>query len=251
MILSVFAYNVEPESLRKLIAVMGDVSRSLSVSFRMEVFTDNITDAVEIIRKGEGVLLTLVGVDDQSRDPNLLSIRLGRMVKKRNRDNYVVYVFKDAAFLQRALPYCSGASGIVLLPATASSCKPIFEHVLSDFGRLYGGEQQTDENWIHLKAKGKVYRVRCSDICSIQAVNKMIEVHTMKQTITLADKLENLEQELGDAFVRCHRSYLINKGRIEYIDFKDRMIHMMDGSGIPFSRSAKNDIQRVAQESGD
>lgn len=244
VVLSVFAYHIEPPVLHKLLDILGDIGRAVGVSYRMEVFTDNITDATAIIRAGEGIALMLLGVDERSKDPNLLSIRLGRLAKQINRDHYVVYVLNNLD--PSLVAYCSGAFGIIAPPISHSGCKAVLEHMLTDFKRLFSNDQGSD-SWVSFKAKGKAYRVRTEDICFVQAVNKMIEVHTMTQTITLYDKLEALEQTLGDTFVRCHRSYLVNKERIEYIDFKDRMIHMMDGSGIPFSRSSRDDMHQLLQ----
>ena len=251
MVLSVFAYNVEPDALQTLLPIMGNIGRQLGASYRMEAFTDNITDATAIVRSGEGIALMLLGVDDIQTDPKLLSIRLGRLAKQVNRDNYVVYFLKSQATLVKVLPYCSGASGLIAPPLSERSLKPVFEHVFGDFKRLQSDDADESGNWVNLKSKGRLHRVRTDDICSVQAVNKMIEVHTTDQVIVLNEKLESMEQMLGDGFVRCHRSYLVNKNRIEYIDFKDKTIRMMDGSSLPFARSSKEDMHRIAAGNAD
>lgn len=246
MILSVFAYNVEPAELKALLAVMETAAQASGTAFRMELFTDNATDAAAFIRHGEGIALMLLGVDDRRRDPNLLTIRLGRLARQINRDHYVVYIIKDAAYLLKIAPYLSGATGVVTLPLRPEAAKPVFDYVLNDFSKLFGTDVQ-EGTYVALKARGKAHRVRVEDICFVQAINKQTEVRTMTQTIVLSDSLESLEQQLGDAFVRCHRSYLVNRTRIEYIDFKDRMIRMMDGSSVPFSRSSKDKLDKIAQ----
>lgn len=247
MILSVFAYNIEAEALHQMLGLLGEAGRAANVSFRVEAVVSNVSDATALIRGGEGLALILLGVDDRETDPHLFSIRLGRLAKQVNRDHYVVYVLKKVD--SRLLPFMNGAAGILPLPLTANACKPVFEHVVQDFQRFFTTDE-TAGTWITLKAQGnKLHRVRVEDICSVQAANKMIEVHTMQQVITLYDKLEAMEELLGESFVRCHRSYLVNRERIEYIDLKNKLIHMMDGSGIPFSRSSKDSIQRIALES--
>ena len=73
----------------------------------------------------------------------------------------------------------------------------------------------------------------------------MVEFHTAKQNIAIYSSMDNVEKMLGDAFMRCHRSYFINREMIQYIDFREMTIHMVDGSAAPLARSFKDAMNRM------
>ena len=41
--------------------------------------------------------------------------------------------------------------------------------------------------------------------------------------------MKELEKILDDTFVRCHRSFLVNKSNIQEIDTKNRIIYFING----------------------
>ena len=41
--------------------------------------------------------------------------------------------------------------------------------------------------------------------------------------------MKELESSLDERFCRCHRSYLVNKKNIKEVDFKNKIVHMVNG----------------------
>ena len=42
-------------------------------------------------------------------------------------------------------------------------------------------------------------------------------------------KIKDIEKEVDERFYRCHRSFLVNKDNIREIDFRNRVIYMVNG----------------------
>jgi len=51
--------------------------------------------------------------------------------------------------------------------------------------------------------------------------------------------MQELEEQLGEQFIRVHRGYLVNLCHIGELDLKHKEIHMSNGEKCFFSRNAK------------
>ena len=47
--------------------------------------------------------------------------------------------------------------------------------------------------------------------------------------------MKDIEDEVGEDFIRCHRAYLVNKKNIEEVLYADKLIIMKNGAECPIS----------------
>jgi len=115
--------------------------------------------------------------------------------------------------------------------------KPIsFERFLKAVNKFF---KQTDDHkkiqvnlpndYIILKADKKNYKIKLTDILFIESLDNYVKVNTSKFSIICYESLSKLEKELGDDFIRIHRSYIINITKIDvftssYIEINDRRL---------------------------
>ena len=59
-------------------------------------------------------------------------------------------------------------------------------------------------------------------------IHKVI-LHAKDRQIEFSSTIKELEKILDDTFVRCHRSFLVNKNNIQEIDTKNRIIYFING----------------------
>lgn len=52
--------------------------------------------------------------------------------------------------------------------------------------------------------------------------------------------IEQLQEELGEQFIRCHRGFLVNQKKIERVVFAKNLLILTDGYEIPVSRTYKS-----------
>mgnify|MGYP003297228627 CR=1 FL=1 len=95
---------------------------------------------------------------------------------------------------------------------------------------------------ITLQSKGMVFRVNINYVSYVETQERKLIVHQNEDVIGVYMKMDDLEECLGEAFLRCHHSYLVNMAYIK--NFSSQEIELMDGTRIPVSRpkskSAKN-----------
>lgn len=99
-------------------------------------------------------------------------------------------------------------------------------------------DTENDEVFYVETGEGKI-RISYSHILYFESRNKKIYVRLVNKELAFYDTLELLKSKLPGIFVRCHRSYLINKLHIGKILLSQSMIIMSHGITVPLSRSYK------------
>lgn len=66
--------------------------------------------------------------------------------------------------------------------------------------------------------KSQTYRLRHSRIDYVVSSNRQLTFHSGEKELCVYGKLSELEAKLGEGFVRCHQSYLVNAHRIMAFD---------------------------------
>jgi two-component system, LytTR family, response regulator len=72
---------------------------------------------------------------------------------------------------------------------------------------------------IFIKSEYRLQRVELSAILYIEALRDYIAIHTSQGKIMSLESMRNMEEHLPAAtFIRIHKSYIINKNHIEYLE---------------------------------
>lgn len=83
---------------------------------------------------------------------------------------------------------------------------------------------------ILVKSSGISKNVFLKDIFYIESSNKKVVFHTVDGSFDVYTKMEILEKELGEAFYRCHRCYLVNMEKIE--NYNSNTIQLINGEKL-------------------
>ena len=93
----------------------------------------------------------------------------------------------------------------------------------------------------------KVHVVVREAIDYVESQDDYVSIHTEEKLLRKKQTLAELEELLGDPFVRIHRCYLLNVDRLERIEpyAKDsRVAFLTDGTRLPVSRSGYSRLKR-------
>ncbi len=95
-----------------------------------------------------------------------------------------------------------------------------------------------DENFrmLDIKAGRSRIRLRIQSIVYIESYRHYLTIHTMVGTYTLRENISQLTEKLkNDGFIRCHKSYLVNKRFI--MDRTLEELILQDRSRLPIGRA--------------
>lgn len=128
------------------------------------------------------------------------------------------------------------ASSLLLRPLTPEKLRSAITELVEN---LMDQHQQGGEETLLVETReGKTY-VPFSKIYYFEAREKKIYVRLQKQELTFYDTIENLSGRLPEMFIRCHRSFIVNKLRIQKVMLSKSVIELEQGMELPLSRSYK------------
>ena len=98
-------------------------------------------------------------------------------------------------------------------------------------------EVNLKKDYMTIKADHKLYKVQYTDIKFIEGQREYVSFHVPSGRITALMSLKHLEDSLPEEmFIRCHKSYIINKTMVEALEGNSLAI---DGKSIPIGQSYK------------
>lgn len=88
-----------------------------------------------------------------------------------------------------------------------------------------------------------VVPIEIGSIIYVESRNRKVAIHTAKEEIEYYDKIEDLEQMLGDGFFRVHRGFLVNLGYV--ISYDRTGVCMSDGDTVLISKYRFRDFDEM------
>jgi DNA-binding LytR/AlgR family response regulator len=105
------------------------------------------------------------------------------------------------------------------------------------------GKQENTENYVFFKVDKKMVKTRMADILFIESVKDYVKVRTTEKEIITQQKISYLEESLPkEQFIRVHRSFIINRDKIDAYSATDVEIGKHH---VPIGRNYKNDVIKV------
>jgi len=108
--------------------------------------------------------------------------------------------------------------------------------------RNFESVKNSDEDEIFIKADRKISRVKLNDILYIEGLKDYVTVHLTSSKIITKNSLSNFDQKLPAAqFIRCHRSFIVNKNHIH--SYSNNTIEI-GTKEIPVSKTHFEDVKK-------
>ena len=172
--------------------------------------------------------------EDKAWDILLLDIEMGDMdgvslAKKIRKDNESVQI----VFITGFADYISEGYEVSALHYLMKPVKE--EKLFAVFDRAVAAAQKT-ERVILLPVGGEMLRLPVNQVQYVEAFSHTVAVVTTEETIQVKMPISELEKLLGDAFIRCHRSYLVGLKHIARLSKSEVMLD--NGKVLPLSRAA-------------
>lgn len=138
------------------------------------------------------------------------------------------------------LPY-----GLLWLPIAQEENRRLLYQTMK---QLTHSAPTESEDCFMIKGKQSVRRIPYGQIYCFEAQNKKINLRTREQEFTLYETIAHLEETVPKNFLRCHKSYLVNREHITSVNWTDQTV-VLDGDVlIPLSRTYRKQIKEALYE---
>lgn len=132
---------------------------------------------------------------------------------------------------------------LLLRPADAGRIRQVVREFIEAF-LLRFRQQPPQKSFLVDSREGRV-RIPYRQIVYFEAREKKIFVRVGSREYGFYDTMEHLQSVLSQQFVRCHRSFIINREKIEKIVLSKNMILAEGGLIVPVSRSYRAEMRNL------
>jgi DNA-binding LytR/AlgR family response regulator len=116
---------------------------------------------------------------------------------------------------------------------------------LQDIAEVSPAESKPDsDETLWLKVDKKIVPVMMRDILFIQSLKDYVRVVTPEKKLITYHTLQSLLEKLSSAFIRIHKSYIVQVSKISSIE--GNIVHV-GKEALPLGRSYKNDLLNVVK----
>lgn len=133
-------------------------------------------------------------------------------------------------------------NALLLRPYTKEEAAEVIRELFRVY--LEQTDKKADEVYVIEARDGKTY-LPYHQILYFEAREKKVFINTGFEEYAVYETIDSLDEALGEDFVRCHRSYIVNKNKIKKLLLGKNLIELEGGHMIPLSRSYRNTIKNL------
>lgn len=132
---------------------------------------------------------------------------------------------------------------LLLRPFNEEKMQRVFRELIGVYMReVYGAE--VEGSYTVVTRQGRVI-LPYDKILYFEAREKKIFVRSGRQEYGFYDTMDHLAEKLPKEFVRCHRSFILNKKRIKKVLLSQDRIELDNQELIPVSRTYKTEVRKL------
>lgn len=138
------------------------------------------------------------------------------------------------------------AQSLLLKPLDMKSVKEVLAESVNAYIARF--KSRDDEQYFVVETRGERELIPMDRIRFYETREKKVFLNTGDREYPFYDTLDQLEERLSEKFLRCHRSYLVNKARISKVYLSRNLLVLDEGEEIPLSRSYKPQVKQFMEE---
>lgn len=214
-------------------AIREELSRLIQKQM-LEVDIVEYQSGEELINAKENIDIYLLDIEMGKVSGMDIARRIREQEESGRQRSIIIFVtgyreYMEAAFDVNAFHY-------LIKPIDAEKFSEVFHRAWKEASVSC---EQT-KKYIMVKSSGTQQKLLLKDIYYIESGNKKVIFHTANGTLGMYGKMEELENDLGNTFYRCHRCYLVNMEKISAYSVDS--IQVTNGDNLLLARRKYSDF---------
>ena len=189
--------------------------------------SNNPHTILEKVKETEDVGVYFLDID---LGADMTGLTLAQEIRKYDPRGFIIFVTTHSEMSYMTFIYKLEALDFILKDNPEELDRRVYECILKANQRFASVNNKVQANF-SVKVNEKVITVDYDEILFFETstnVHKII-LHCKKREMEFWGKIKDIEKEVDERFYRCHRSFLVNKDNIREIDFRNRVIYMVNG----------------------
>ncbi|MEZ3487900.1 MAG: LytTR family transcriptional regulator DNA-binding domain-containing protein [Lachnospiraceae bacterium] len=159
---------------------------------------------------------------------------------------YIILIASPKISPLRYLRPTVGAESLMLKPLNETQIREVLTEAIRTYAdRFY---KPDESRMFVVESGGERSLIEYGRICYFEARDKRVYLNTGAEEYGFYGTLDQLEERLEDMFLRCHRSFLVNKEKIESVFLSQNRIVLKERLEVPLSRSYKPAVKEYLRK---
>lgn len=231
--LDIFVCDDEDAQRRTIVQTIQNAVLIEELDMRLALDTGDPYALLEKIRSSRNTGIYFLDIDLNS---DINGMKLAQQIRLFDPRGFIIFITAHSELSYMTFQYRVEAMDFVLKDSPAEAKVKIRECLLNAMERYTLQTNKTHKVYT-VEAGGRKISVDHEDIFFFETsvnIHKVI-LHARDRQIEFSGTIKELAGTLGGDFVRCHRSFLVNKNNIKEIDSKKRIIYFTNGESCLMS----------------
>lgn len=225
--LNIYVCEDDAEQRETITQIIQNAILIEELDMQIVLATSSPWELLETIRDSRNVGIYFLDIDLKC---DLNGMKLAQQIRKVDPRGFIIFVTAHSELSYMTFQYRVEAMDFVLKDSPAEARTKIRECLLSAWDRYTLQTNQIHKTYT-IKIGERKISVDYDDILFFETSSNIHKVilHAKDRQIEFSGAMQELEQTLDDSFVRCHRSFLVNRKNIREIDTQNRIIYFING----------------------
>lgn len=236
-------YCHEKKELQELIQLQKDVIPYVSEEEWKQLSFLEAGQIMEWLEQKELLDVCTLEMSDEN------TVKTAEEIRSLYSDTYMLVIANEGMSPMMYLKPTVRPTSLLLKPFREEEAKKTIRDFLEAFCKTR--EQDDRKNAFVVERKeGNTY-IPFDKIYYFESREKKIFVRMLGEEIGFYTTIDQLTETLPDSFVRCHRSYIINRDKVTEIRYGLNEVELEQGMILPISRSYKKELKRLERGDGE
>ncbi len=231
--LNIFVCEDNAIQRQTIVQTIQDIILMEELDMQLVLDTEDPYVLLERVKASQDTGIYFLDIDLNS---DMNGMKLAQQIRLFDPRGFIIFITAHSELSYMTFQYRVEAMDFVLKDNPAEVKVKIRECLLNAMERYTLQTNKTHKVYT-IETGGRKISVDYNDIFFFETsgnIHKVI-LHAKNRQIEFSGTIKELAATLGDSFVRCHRSFLVNKRNIKEIDAKNRIIYFINGESCLMS----------------
>lgn len=190
--------------------------------------TSDPQELLEAIKDCKNNSIYFLDIDLKS---SINGIKLAGKIREEDPRGFIIFITTHAEMSYLTFLYKVEAIDYIVKDNYKNIRSRIYDCIMN-INKKYKALNNSICKTVSIKSGDKIYNLDIDSILFFETSNVIhkINVYTENRMLEFYAQMKDVEKMVDSRFIRCHRSYMINKDKINHVDYNSREVHMNDGS---------------------
>ena len=225
--LNIFVCEDHTAQRRNIVQIIQNIVLMEELDMQLVLDAGDPYVLLEKVKASQNTGIYFLDIDLNS---NMNGMKLAQQIRLFDPRGFIIFITAHSELSYMTFQYRVEAMDFVLKDNPAEAELKIKECLLNAMERYTLQTNKTHKVYT-IEVSGRKISVDYDDIFFFETSSNIHKVilHAKDRQIEFSGTMKELAATLGGNFVRCHRSFLVNKNNIKEVDAKNRIVYFTNG----------------------